>query len=296
MTFLSLLVAGISLGAMYALVAMGFVIVYKYSRILNFAQGSVMVFGAMVVSVTHDRVGFYVAVLLGLLAAGLLSLVLQLVFVGPMRRHASAETATILTIGIDVLLSTFLIAWLGADLQELGQPWGGSTVSIGGVGTSVNRLIGLGVAVVLLLLLFLALNRSAWGISMRAAAEDPEAATLVGLKLDRIGLVSWFVAGVLACVAGIFLTGAPTPGLSPSLITLVYAVFPAAAIGGLASPGGALIGGMITGIAESLATGYQDRLSFLGSGFGTIVPFIVMALVLLVRPEGLIADGRGARV
>jgi len=143
---------------------------------------------------------------------------------------------------------------------------------------------------VLIAVFFLALRFSSWGASMRAVAEDPEAASLVGVRIGRVTASAWAVAGVLACVAAIFLTGAPTPGLSPALDSVAFAAFPAAIIGGLTSVHGALIGGLIIGVAESLATGYQSQLLFFGQGFGAIVPYIVLLVVLLFRPQGLFGE------
>lgn len=293
--FVTLLVQGVAEGALYALVAMGFVIIYKANRVLNFAHGALMLLGATVVAFTHDQLGFYGAAILGLVATGLVATIFQYAVIQPVR-GATPEVVTILTIGVDVILATALTNVLGTKLRVLGHPWGGSNVHLGSVSITVNQLIGLIVAAVLIAVFFIAFSRSSWGMSMRAAAEDPEAAALVGLRLNRIMASAWFVAGFLACVAGIFLTGAPASTLSSSLADLGLVALPAAIIGGLTSIYGALIGGLVIGVVASLTTGYQDKLHFLGNGFGTVVPFILLLLVLLVRPEGLFADKRGARV
>ncbi|SFF54708.1 branched-chain amino acid ABC transporter permease [Blastococcus tunisiensis] len=293
--FLSLLLAGLSLGSMYALVAMGFVIIYKASGVANFAHGSLLLIGATFVAFTHDTLGFGPAVLVALLGTAASAFLLQFLFIRPMRT-ASPIPTTIVTIGMDILLLVLLTGLLGEGLHELGQPWAGDTVVIGDVGITVNRLIGLIVAALLIVGFLVLFKRSAWGISMRAAAEDPEAAALVGLRLGRVTATTWIIAGVLACVAAIFLTGAPTPGLSPALWTVALVAFPAAIIGGLTSVHGALVGGLVIGVAESLATGYQQQLLFLGRGFGIVVPFVVLLVVLLVRPEGLFSARGGRRV
>lgn len=293
--FLSLLIAGMSLGAMYALVAMGFVIIYKASGVLNFSHGSLLLVGATFVAFTHDTIGFAPAVALALIGTGATAMLIQLLIVRP-ARGASAEVTTILTIGVDIVLLTLLTGLLGTDLHELGHPWGGQTVAVGDLGTTLNRVIGLAAAALIIAAFFIAFRKSSWGISMRAAAEDPEAAEIVGLRLGRVTTTAWVVAGILACVAAVFLTGAPTPGLSPSLAQLAIVAFPAVIIGGLTSVHGALVGGLVIGLAEALATGYQEQLLFLGRGFGAVVPFVVLLLVLLAKPQGLFSEKGGSRV
>ena len=130
----------------------------------------------------------------------------------------------------------------------------------------------------------------------RAAAEDGETASLMGIRLGRVSALAWVVGGALAAVAGLFLVGAPTPGVSATVNAVALRAFPAAILGGLDSTGGALVGGIIIGVAESLASGYQDQLLFLGRGFGDVVPYVVMIAVLLVRPSGLFGTRELTRV
>jgi branched-chain amino acid transport system permease protein len=131
---------------------------------------------------------------------------------------------------------------------------------------------------------------------MRASAEDGETAALMGIRLGRVSALAWTVAGALAGVAALFLVGAPTPGVSPAAYTVALRAFPAAILGGLDSTGGALVGGLLIGLAESFAAGYQDQLLFLGRGFGDVVPYVVMIAVLLVRPSGLFGTKELTRV
>lgn len=295
MKLASLLVAGLSLGSMYALVAMGFVIIYKASGVLNFAHGSLLLAGALFVAVAKDVLGFWPAVAIGILGVAVLALVIERVLVRPLGT-SSPVTATIVTIGVDIVLLTLFTALLGSDIWTLGQPWGGEVLRVAGVGITVNRMLGLLVAVTVIAALLVALRRTAWGVDMRAVAEDREAAGIVGIRIGRVTAISWAVAGALAAIAAIFLTGAPTPGLTPAIAGLAIVAFPAAVIGGLTSVNGALIGGLLVGLAETLATGYQDQLAFLGRGFGAVVPFVLLLVVLLIRPEGILGERRAVRV
>jgi branched-chain amino acid transport system permease protein len=114
--------------------------------------------------------------------------------------------------------------------------------------------------------------------------------------MGRVSMVAWMVAGALAAVAGLFAVGAPTPGVTPAVATVALSALPAAILGGLDSTGGALVGGILIGIAEAMAAGYQDEIAFLGRGFGDVVPYVVMVAVLLVKPSGLFGTREMTRV
>jgi branched-chain amino acid transport system permease protein len=202
----------------------------------------------------------------------------------------------IVTIGVDIILLTELIRRIGSDILNVPHPWGGKSFRIGEVGISQNRLIATIVAAILIAVFFAAFKYSSWGVAMRASAEDGEAAALMGIRLGRVSALAWTVAGALAAVAALFLVGAPTPGVSAAAYTVALRAFPAAILGGLDSTGGALVGGLLIGVTESLASGYQDQLSFLGRGFGDVVPYVVMIIVLLVRPSGLFGTKELTRV
>ena len=202
----------------------------------------------------------------------------------------------IVTIGVDIIILTELTRRLGSDILNVPHPWGGGSFRIGDVGISQNRLIATIVAGTLIAAFFVAFKYSSWGVAMRASAEDGETAALMGIRQGRVSAVSWVVAGVLAGVAALFLVGAPTPGVSPSAYAVALRAFPAAILGGLDSTGGALVGGLLIGLAESFAAGYQEQILFLGRGFGEVVPYVVMIAVLLVRPSGLFGTKELTRV
>ncbi len=294
-TFLSLLINGVSLGAVYALVALGFVIIFKSSEVLNFAHGSLLLLGAYIVARAEPSVGFAAAATIGVAATALVALAAERGLVARVR-DAPVTSLTIMTLGLDILIVTELTRRIGSDVLALGQPWGAGVVSIAGVGITENRLLAIGVAAVLIAAFFVAFRFSGWGVALRAVAEDPETAELMGIRQARVRAVAWAVAGGLAAIAAVFLTGSPTPGLEPGLRTVAFAAFPAAIIGGLDSTAGALAGGLIVGVAESLAAGYSGALEFLGGGFGAVIPYAVMLLVLLVRPAGLFGTKELERV
>ena len=293
--FLSLLLNGISLGAMYALIALGFVIIFKASEVVSFTQGSLLLLGAYSIARLSEPIGFLPAVLVGILLTALAAFLIERLVINRLR-GAPVISLAIVTIGVDIILLTELIRRIGSDILNVPHPWGSESVRIGSVGISQNRLIATGVAGVLIIAFFVAFKYSSWGVAMRAAAEDGETAALMGIRLGRVSALAWIVAGALAAVAALFLVGAPTPGVSAAAYTVALRAFPAAILGGLDSTGGALVGGLLIGLAESFAAGYQDQLLFLGRGFSAVVPFIVMIAVLLVRPSGLFGTKELSRV
>jgi branched-chain amino acid transport system permease protein len=258
-------------------------------------HGSLLLLGAYLIVVLQDPLGFWFAVVAGVALTGLFGLLIDRVLFARLRGAAVISLA-ILTIGLDIVLSTELTRRIGSDILNVDHPWGGRVLHLGSVGITANRAIAMAVAAVLIGLFFTAFKYSSWGVAMRAAAEDGEAAALMGIRLRRVSSTAWVVGGALAAVAGLFLVGSPTPGLTPSVGSVALRAFPAAILGGLDSTGGALIGGLVIGVAESLADGYQDQLIFLGRGFGAVVPYVVMIAVLLVRPSGLFGTRELTRV
>jgi len=293
--FLSLLLNGLSLGAIYVLIALGFTIIFKASEVVSFMHGSLLLFGAYTIARLSALIGFWAAVPLGILATAAVGLLVERLLINRMRGAAVISLA-ILTIGVDILLVTELIHRLGSDILNVGHPWGGNVVRFGQVGITQNRFIAIGVAAVLIAVFFAVFKYSDWGVAMRASAEDGETAALMGIRLGRVSALAWVVGGALAAVAGLFLVGSPTPGVQPGLQAVALRAFPAAILGGLDSTGGALVGGMVIGLAESFTAGYQEQLLFLGRGFGDVMPYVVMILVLLVRPSGLFGTKELTRV
>lgn len=295
MDLLSILINGLSLGSIYALVALGIVVLYKASETLNFAHGSLVVLGAYVTARTYEALGFFGAALAGVLIAAGASVLIERTIIRSMK-DAPIVSLAIVTIGVEVIMNTELIRQVGADILPLGQPWGNDTLMVGGTHLPFNRLFAILTAVVIVGLFLLAFRFSNWGIAMRAAAEDRETAELMGVKLGRVTMVAWATAGALAAVAGIFLTGAPTPGLTPTLAVIAMRAIPAAIVGGLDSVSGALVGGLLIGMVETLATSFQGELAFLGRGVGDIMPYLVMIIVLIFRPQGLFGRKESVRV
>jgi branched-chain amino acid transport system permease protein len=293
--FIELLISGISLGFVYALIALGFVAIFKATRVVNFAHGSILLLGAYVVARSHESLGFVGAVLLGMVVAALCGLLVQIVILRRLR-GAAADTLTIITIGVDILLATELTRRIGTHVLNIGDPWRDHVTHFASFSVPSARVAAAIVAVLVLAASMAALKYSAWGVAMRAAAEDGEAAALMGIRLGRVEAGAWAVAGALAALGGVFFTTFPTPGVDATVGLGALTAFPAAILGGLDSFAGAVVGGLIIGVVATLTAGYQDDLSFLGRGLGAVAPYVVMVLVLLWRPSGLFGTKELTRV
>lgn len=291
----ALVINGLSIGAVYALIALGIVIIYKASGVVTFMHGSLVLLGAYITARLNAEMPFYLAAAGGILCAALAALVVERLIIRRLE-GAPVISLAIATIGVELILLTILVEQIGSDVLNVNHPWGGGTISIAGTGVSQNRAIALVAAIVLMAAFFTVFRYTSWGIAMRAASEDGETASLMGIKLGRVSAITWLVAGGLAAVAGIFLVGSPTPGVTPGLAALALSAFPAVILGGLDSVAGALVGGLTIGVMESLAAGYEEHIEFLGHGFGDMVPFVVMIAVLLVRPSGLFGMKEMTRV
>jgi branched-chain amino acid transport system permease protein len=211
-------------------------------------------------------------------------------------RQADLGTLAILTLGIDILLLTELTRRIGTDVLNVGAPWGSDVVSLLGIRIPASRVIAGGVAMVLVAGFWAAFKFTDWGIAMRSAAEDGETASLMGIRLNRVAAAAWALAGALAAIGGLFLTSFPAAGVTGGVAVIALATIPAVVLGGFDSPGGAVVGGLIIGVVSVLTAGYQQELSFLGRGLGGVAPFVVMLLVLLVRPSGLFGTREITRV
>jgi branched-chain amino acid transport system permease protein len=295
--FFGLLVSGLSLGCIYALIAMGFVIVFKATNVVNFAHASVLMLGAYLVAKWHDGLGFFGAIAVAALLCAVVAALLDTLIVRPLRRRrGGVDALAILTIGINIVLAQELTRLVGTDILPSGAPWGRDTVHFLGVTVPQTRVAAAIVAVVLMACFWAAFKYSDWGVAMRSTAADPETAALMGIRLSRVAAGAWAVGGLLAAIAGAFFISFPASGVSVTTYLIALTAIPAAVLGGLDSTAGAVVGGLIIGVAVTLCAGYQDELSFLGRGLSEVIPYFVLLVVLLWRPSGLFGTRELTRV
>jgi branched-chain amino acid transport system permease protein len=295
--FFELLISGLMLGCIYGVIAMGFVIVFKATNVVNFAHASVVMLGAFLVAKWHDSLGFFGAIAASAAVCAVAAAVLDFVFVRPLRKRGGGEDAlAIMTIALNVLLGTELVRAVGNDLLPSGAPWGTATTTILGADIPQARIAAAIVTLALIAVFYVVFTRSNWGIAMRSAAADPEAAALMGIRLGRVAMGAWAVAGALAAIAGAFFVSFPAGGVSNVTGLLALSAIPVAVLGGLDSIAGAVVAGLMIGVAQQLAAGYQDNIDFLGRGLSNVVPYVVLFVVLLWRPWGLFGTREVTRV
>ncbi|WP_395103614.1 branched-chain amino acid ABC transporter permease [Actinomadura sp. SCN-SB] len=296
--FAEVLVNGLSSGAVYALIALGFVIIYKATEVINFAHPSLLLAGGYVIAELHDEVGFAAAVLLGVVTTAALAALVELVVLRRLKASAAGghSTLSIVTIGVDIVLTVELTRRIGTEVMPLGDPWGDRVVRLGDVTIAQTRIAAILVAVAAITAFLLAFKYTSWGIAMRATAERRETAALMGVRLGRVSAGAWAVAGAFAALAALFLCVFPTPGLDRTTSFAALKALPAAVIGGVDSTTGALVGGLLIGVTESAVVGYQNDFSLLGGGFAEVAPYLLMAVVLLARPAGLFGTREVGRV
>ena len=295
--FFELFLSGLMLGCIYGVIAMGFVIVFKATNVVNFAHASIVMLGAFLVAKWHGSLGFAGAIAASAVVCAAAGALLDIVFVRPLRRRGGGiDALAIITIALNILLGTELVRAVGNDLLPSGAPWGAKTSSVLGADIPQARIAAAIVALSLMGVFYLAFTRSNWGVAMRSAASDPEAAALMGIRLSRVAAGAWAVAGALAAIAGAFFVSFPAGGVSNATGLLALSAIPVAVLGGLDSTAGALVGGLLIGAAQQLAAGYQDNLAFFGRGLSNVVPYVVLFVVLLWRPSGLFGTREVTRV
>lgn len=320
-----MVVNGLSLGAIYAVLAVGFVIIFKATQVFNLANGAIAALGAFLIASFATIINvpgrwmedapialqWGLSVILALVAAALFGMILERLFLRPMLGEALIMVAVV-TLGIDIILRITTNDFIGLNSRPIGDPFGLSSVGlfcesgtlVGNVDllqvcrvrvphTTLFQLV-VTVLVILALIIFF---RSRTGVAMRATAWDQEAATAQGIPVGRIFSIAWAIGAVLAALGGMFISMFPRRpgGVDPFTAFFAFRAFPAVIIGGLDSITGALVGGMIVGFAESAASSYLI-FDWLGTGFGGVVPYLVMFAVLLVRPYGLFGTEEIRRV
>jgi branched-chain amino acid transport system permease protein len=290
-TFLQLIINGLGKGAVYALLALGFVMIFKATEVVNFAHGSLVLVGGYLVYELKDALGWPVAAVLGVAAAALAGLLIERVLLAN-ATAADHNGLALLTIGIDVIIAEEVVRRLGAEIPFIGDPYDAQPIRLGELTVFRTQAIALVVGAVLITAFLLAFRYSNWGVAMRAQAENREAAALMGIRSSRVTATAWLVAGALAGVAVLFIatqdfSGA---GLSRGTHAIALVAFPAAILGGLDSTAGAVVGGVVVGLTEALSAQY---ISF---DFSKSAVFLVMLLVLVVRPSGLFGTRELTRV
>jgi branched-chain amino acid transport system permease protein len=285
---------GLANGAVLALGALGFVLIFKATEVVNFAQGQLLLIGAFMVYTAEITWGlpWPLAILAAMITGGLLGLVIERLVLRPLVGEASLSVIMV-TIGLASVLGAIgLLVW-GTDPRQPPDfmPKGKWILGIGdGIRLNHDRVVAIVVAAALLVAVGLFYRYSRQGIAMRAVADDQQAAMVQGISVNRIFGLSWGLSGMSAVVAGLLLASINGQYNLIDIQFFGIYVFPVVILGGLDSLLGAAVGGTIVGILYSYVGGY------IGDGLEQVIPFVVLVLILLIKPYGLFGEVRIERV
>jgi branched-chain amino acid transport system permease protein len=288
-TFVQLTVTGLSNGAILALAALGFVLIYKSSSVINFAQGQFLLIGAYVVWALTVDAGLHwaVAVLGAVLVAIALGIMVERVILRPLVGQPIISVIMV-TIGLAQVLGALVLIIWGTTPRAFPEFIPSGRVELLGAQVGASRLWAVGLVAVALVAFALFFTRSRHGIAMRAVADDQQAALAMGISVRRVFALAWALAGVSAVVGGMLL--ANLVGVSGEISGFGLLVFPVVILGGLDSVLGAVVGGAVIGLLTAYTGGY------VGGGLETVIPYVALVLILLVKPYGLFGQVRIERV
>jgi branched-chain amino acid transport system permease protein len=282
---LQLLASGVVTGGIYALIAMGFVVVYKATGIINFATGELMMLGAFFAytAMVAAHAPFAVALLVAAAGAGAVGALVERVVLRPLLGQR-AISIIMVTIGLSAIFKGVAqLVWSG-EYRSFPPIFPRRPVALGPVILPSRQAYPFLIALAAIALIALLFRFTRTGVAMRATADDQATAFSMGIDIRRVFSLSWSLAAVAAAVAGIVI--GTIGGISPQLGAIGLRIFPVVILGGLDSIGGALVGGVVIGILENLAGGYLDPL-LPGGGVKEVAPFVALVAILMVRPYGL---------
>ena len=289
--FMQMLLSGLSMGSIYALVALGFVLIYKATSILNLAQGEFLMVGAYIcLSITLDfGLNFFASFMLTMVFSVILGLAVERLVLRPLIGEPIISVIMV-TLGLTYILRGVVIMIWGNDIRQFNifpeQP-----VDFWGVKLTYLYLYSLGISLVLLTVFAIFFKYARTGIFMRAVADHQTAAQSMGISVRGVFAMSWCISAVVSSIGGILVGNIAGVGVDLSYIGLK--VLPAVILGGLDSILGAIIGGLIVGILEFLSAGYLDPYI---PAINEVFPFIVLVLVLMIKPYGLFGTEEIERV
>jgi len=291
------IVRGVGIGSTYALIAVGFVIIYRATDVVNFAQPALVILGAYfnALFVFNYGLPFPLAVVGSMAAMALIGALTERVALRPMVGQPPFSAAMV-TVGLFFALYVLAARLIGSNVITMGDPWGLSRVEF--LGTTVGQV---DIAKTIISLTAIAvvgvfLQRSKLGLAMRATALDQEVALAQGVNVGRMFGVSWAMSGALAALAGVMI-GTAGGGMVALDAFVALKALPVIILGGLDSIKGSVVAGIFIGVAEALTRTYQPgNADFLGANFDVVVPYLIMVIALMVRPYGLYGTKEVQRV
>jgi branched-chain amino acid transport system permease protein len=290
-------IRGLGVGSVYALLAVGFVIIYRATDVVNFAQPGLMIIGAYYSFVFVNNLGlpFYVGVAAAMLATAVIAAITERIALRPMVGEPPFAAAMV-TVGVFVILLMVAFRLIGSNVFSINNPWGLDRTEVLGAQVFTVDLWKIVISMAAIAVVGVFLQRSRVGLAMRATALDQEVALAQGINVGRMFGLSWAISGGLAALAGM-LVGTGAGGMETSTAFVALKALPVIILGGLDSIKGSVYAGLIIGVAESLTRTYQPQYAaFLGANFDVVVPYLIMVLALMVRPYGFYGTPEVQRV
>ena len=286
MSFISYLINGLSLGSVYAIIALGYTMGYGIAKMLNFAHGDVIMIGAYIALLTMSQAGMspVIAVVAAVIVCTVLGVLIERIAYKPLRNATSSLAVLITAIGVSYLLQNIALLVFGANTQTFPSviTWSGISLAGGQLNISGVTIVTIAACLIIMAVLMTFVQKTKPGQAMRAVSEDKGAAQLMGINVNGTIALTFAIGSALAAIAGVLLCSAypsltPYTGAMPGIKAFVAAVF-----GGIGSIPGAFIGGLLLGIIEILGRAY------ISSQMADALVFAVLIVVLLVKPTGLL--------
>jgi branched-chain amino acid transport system permease protein len=289
--FLQQVVNGISLGSIYALIALGYTMVYGIIKLINFAHGDVYMIGAFVgfAAITYGKMGFFPALLVAMISCAIIGVVIEKVAYKPLR-NSTRIAALITAIGVSLFLEYVMMFFVGAEVRSYPKVLTEKAFHLGSVVINMQQIYIVLTAIALMILLQFIVHKTKTGKAMRAVSIDPDAAQLMGIKVDSTISYTFAIGSAFAGAAGV-LVGIyynsidPLMGILPGLKAFVAAVF-----GGIGSIPGAMIGGLTIGTMETFVSGYGNSM------YRDAAVFLFLIVILIINPSGLLGKNTREKV
>jgi branched-chain amino acid transport system permease protein len=289
---LALIVSGLSIGLMYSLIALGFVLVYKATDAINFAQGEFVMLAGFVAAVSlGEKIPVLAAVAIAIAVMVVFSFALERIVLRPLLGRPIVAVI-MATIGLGAMLRGLPPITVGGETRAVSLPIGDTPITFGPINLPPVQVLGVVVTLMFLAVFTWFFLKSRMGVAMRAVADNQQVAMAMGINVERYFALAWAMAGTVSALGGVI--WGSMLGVDVHLALVGLKVFPVVILGGLDSIVGAVIGGLIVGVVESLAAGYLDP--YVGGGTKDFAPYVLMILMLMFKPYGMFGTHRIERV
>ena len=293
--FLQLVVTGFGLGMVYALIAIGFVIILKCSKAFNIAQGQFVMIGGYLgyTFLVTFHLPVWASLIAAVAVAAIMGLLIERLTLRPLVGQ-SVLAIIMMTIALGTVLDGIATLVWGSEYKAYHGVLPTLTLKVGEISVPPETLIGIIVSIITVAILMILFRYTKAGLAMRATAEDEQVVQSAGIKVTTVYAISWVIACVVGVISGILLGG--VSGVSTAMAEAGMRAFAVVLLGGIDSIGGAIVAGIILGILENVAAGYLDPLLPSGGGLANVFPFIVIIIVLTLKPHGLFGLARIERI